>query len=403
MKIVMFSNLFHPVVSGSATQSQMLARELVKRGHQVSLMTAHVDPSTPSEESVMGVMVHRMPSIRLPALPIALNFPWLSITFTPANQGRIADLLRRYRPDVLHLHNHMFDMAFSAVRMKRNFNLPLVTTLHTVIKHSNPAYNLVLYPADRIFLKHSIINQSDQLLYPDQNIADYAAEAFNAAATHGSIVPYGIGLPTPSHTLAADLTQRFNLADKRVILSLGHLHEIRNRRDLIEALPYILKVHPNTVLLIVGTVATETPRQLAQKLGVEHAVIFAGAMPHDHVAAFLSLADMEAHWLNQEEPEKTSLGIASLEAMSAGVTILSAANINTYGAGVLKDGENLVMIRPQQPESLAQTIIDLLNDPTKRQRIGQQARQTIQQHFSWDSVCQHTVTSYQRAIDARRA
>ncbi|MDQ3817297.1 MAG: glycosyltransferase [Acidobacteriota bacterium] len=117
------------------------------------------------------------------------------------------------------------------------------------------------------------------------------------------------------------------------------LHEIRNRKDLIEALPGVLKKFPDTLLLVVGTVADQSPVQAARRLGISESVIFTGAVPHKEIPALLDLADIEAHWLTQDSPEKTSLGIASLEAMGAGKVVLSAANENTYGPGVLKNGE----------------------------------------------------------------
>ncbi|MEQ8675444.1 MAG: glycosyltransferase family 4 protein [Aggregatilineales bacterium] len=396
MKICMLSNLYPPIITGSSTQSAALARELVCLGHEVIFITAHVDKDTPSYESIEGVHVYRLPAFRLPKLGIALNFAWLSITFTPSNQRRINEIITKHQPDVLHLHNHMFDIAFSAVRMSRIFKIPVVLTIHTIIKHGNPLYNLLLYPLDQIMLRYLVINQVDNMILPDLNARRYVIEAFKVAPTYGDVIPYGISLPDkPSDDVAARLLEQYDLVDKRVILSLGHLHEIRNRHDLIRAMPDVLKEHPNTVLLIVGTVATESPKILAKQLGVDQAVIFAGAMPHDQIPAFLSIADLEAHWLNQDEPENTSLGIASLEAMSAGTTILAAANPDTYGKGMLKHDENIIIVEPHQPEELAQVIIDLLEDDTRRNRIGEKARQTIAKYFSWESVCQKTIAVYE--------
>lgn len=397
MKICMLSNLFPPVVSGSSTQCSLLSQELVKRGHEVCVVTARLTSDQPEQEVIAGVTVYRLPALRLPRMGIALNFPWLSYTFTPANQARLAQIIERHQPEVLHLHNHMLDLALSAVRMRDRFHIPLVVTLHTMIKHANPFYNLILYPADRIFLRLAVTNRSDVLVHPDVNIAEYSREAFGDRP--GALVPYGVSLPqTEVESMVAELKDRYNLHGKRVILSLGHVHEIRNRRDIIEALPTILEHFPETVVLIVGTVATDTPAALARKLGVEHAVIFTGAVPHVQIPAFLALADVEAHWLNQDDPEKTSLGIASLEAMGAGKTILAAANPDTYGRGLLRDGENIVLVRADNPAQLAQTIISLLGDDEKRRIIGEAARKTIEAHFSWNSVCQRTLEMYSNAI-----
>ena len=397
INVCMFSNLYPPVVSGSSTQTASLSRELARCGCQTVVITAKVTRDSKEYEEVDGVYVYRLPAIRLPKMPISLNFPWLSYTFTLRNLRHIENIIKQHSPDVLHLHNHMFDLALSAVLMHRRTKKPLVITIHTVIKHARNFYNLLLYPADRLFLKHLVINQADALICPDLNIKDYVRDAFGKS--DAALVPYGISLPeTPIDGLVERLMTKYHLDGKRVILSLGHVHEIRNRKDLIEALPGVLEVFPNTVLLIVGTVADDSPAVLARKLGLHESVIFTGHVPHSEVPAFLALADLEAHWLNQDVPQKTSLGIASLEAMGAGKVVLAAANENTYGQGVLRNGENIVFVEPGNPRQLARTIVELLSDEERCRAIGHRASQMVKEHFSWDSVCARTLDLYREVI-----
>jgi glycosyltransferase involved in cell wall biosynthesis len=392
----MFSNLYPPVYSGSATHTARLAKELARRGHLPVVITARVDPASPEHEEVAGVPIYRLPALRLPRLPIALNFPWLSLTFTPGNLRRIRAILDRHTPDVLHLHNHMFDLALSAVLFHSSRRRPLVVTLHTMIKHSRALYNTLLFPADRVLLKHLVVRRAQAVICPDENIRVYAHEAFGLP--NAPIVPYGIEVDPPPAGMVEALIRRHGLGGKRVILSLGHVHDIRNRKDLVAAMPQVLSAVPEAVLLIVGTEATPSTRQLAEELGVTGSVIFTGAVPHAEVAAFLALADLEAHWGNQDPPERTSLGIASLEAMSAGKVILAAANPDTYGPGLMRDGENLIITRPGDPAGLARTIIALLSDPARRAAIGERARQTIAEHFSWESVCARTLRVYEQTL-----
>ncbi len=400
LSICMFSNLYAPVVSGSSTQTAALARELVRRGHQVTVITAKIVPTSPDYEQVDGVHIYRLPAIRLPRLPIALNFPWLSYTFTTGNLRRIERIIKQHEVDILHCHNHMFDLALSAVLMQKKSGKPLFVTIHTVIKHARSLYNLLLYPADRLLLKHLVINQANVLICPDANIVEYVSEAFGRVKT--ALIPYGISLPEEAVTPEAieQLRAKYQLHSKRVILSLGHVHEIRNRKDLIEAFPAVLQAYPDTILLIAGTVATDFPGLLARRLGVADRVIFTGPVPYAEVPALLALADLEAHWLNQDEPGKTSLGIASLEAMAAGKVILAVANENTYGPGVLRNGENMLVVEPHNPARLAQTLIELLGDETRRRVIGLAARQTLKTRFSWDQVCASTVEVYERELAA---
>jgi glycosyltransferase involved in cell wall biosynthesis len=394
-RICMFSNLFPPVVSGSSTQTFALAREFARRGTEVAVITAKIIPQSEEYEFLEGVHIYRLPALRLPRMPLTFNFPWMSYTFTPGNLRRICEIVDDHRPDVLHLQNHMFDLAFAAALVSRTRQIPLVVTIHTILKHDRHLFNLLLFPLDRLILKPAIMDRAAEITCPDVNLRDYVEEVFGRSA---HIVPYGIEIPeTPQADMVARIRAKHNLAGKRVILSVGHVHAIRNRKDLVEAMPAILDEVPQAVLLIIGTVGDNTPRDLARKLGIRESVLFAGPVPHAEIPAYLALADMEAHWLSQDAPEKTSLGIASLEAMAAGKTILAAANEGTYGPGVLLDRENFVLVQADRPGDLAKVIVDLMRDADRRQAIGRNAKRTIQEHFTWDSVQAKMLNVYRRA------
>lgn len=389
----MFSNLYPPVVSGSSTQTSSLARELSARGHEVVVITAQPDEKSPAKEQTNGVTIYRLPSIRLPRMAVAFNFPWLTYTFTPSNLRKIQRIIDMHKPDIIHLHNHMFDLGLSAARLAKKNKIPAVVTLHTVFRHSSDFYNLFLLPIDRYILKSLVVDKMDQVLCPDFNILRYAKEVFGKKSP--IIVPYGIDMHMkPEADKMAEARARYNLDGKKVILSLGHIHEIRNRKDLVEALPDILKILPNTVLMMVGSISTGIPKQRAKELGVEHALIFTGPIAHEDIPSFLALADIEAHWLNQEEPERTSLGIASLEAMANGKTVLAAANPNTYGTGILVHNKNIVIVKPDQPKELAEIILSLLQNPSHCADIGDCARRVVVDNFSWDAVCEKTIQAY---------
>ncbi len=396
-RVCMFSNLYPPVVSGSSTQSSGLARELVKRGVEVSVITSKIDSMMPEYERSEGIHIYRLSSKILPKLELALNFPWLNYTLTPKNQRRIDDIIKKHRPEVLHLHNHMFDLAFSASMVRRRYKIPLVITIHTVIKHSRHVYNYLLYPADRILLRKTVIEQADLIICPDYNIRRYVEHAFKVK--NHIIIPYGIDrLELPSFEKLDRIEKKYGLKGKKIILSLGHVHELRNRIDLIEAMPSILKKIPTALLLIVGAVITDSPQKKVASLGIQNNVIFTGHVPHSDISAFMSLAEIEAHWLNQENPEETSLGIASLECMSFSKPIIAVANEDTYGKGVLKSDKNCIIARPNDPDYLADTITDLIIDEEKRHNIGRNACETIEKYFTWECICRKTLTAYEETI-----
>jgi glycosyltransferase involved in cell wall biosynthesis len=397
----MFSNLFPPVVSGSSTQSWHLSRHLAGRGCAVSVVTAKVTEDSSEFEVLEGVRVHRLTALRLPKLPIALNFPWLNWTITPGNSTRIRRILADERPDVLHLHNHMFDLAFAAVRASRTHARPLVVTMHTVIKHPNRLYDAILRPLDRVLLRKAVLDRCDGVICPDQNVVDYVQDAFRR--NDGVLVPYGIDFPEPDPAIVSLVRERHRLAGRRTIVSLGHVHVIRNRRDLIAAMPWVLRSIPDAVLVIVGAEQSMEPRRQAKELGLGDAVVFTGAVPHAEAVAFLSLADLEAHWLNQEPAVNTSLGVATLEAMAAGKVAVTSANLQTYGSGILADGENIVQAPRDAPERLAEILIGLLRDDERRRSIGARARATVDARFSWRAIGDQTLAAYAALLDPARS
>ena len=84
--------------------------------------------------------------------------------------------------------------------------------------------------------------------------------------------------------------------------------------------------------------------------------------------------------------------------MAAGRAVIAAANPDTYGRGVLRDGENVVIVERGRPDRLAAVLIGLLRDDARRERIGRAAHETVRQQFSWDAVCARTLDIYRGAM-----
>lgn len=390
--VCMFSNLYPPVSSGSSTQCAQLSRELARAGWKVVVITAKPDRQAPEHEQDGGVSVYRVPAVRLPRLPVALNTPWLFLTLSWANYRRIRAILDAHPPDVLHAHNHMFDLALFAALFARRLGKPLVLTVHTIIRHPAPWYDALLRLADQVLLKHLVVRRADRLICPDSLIQAYTREAFGEVRT--SLVPYGIGpLPEADPRQARALRQALGLGPGPVILSLGHLHATRNRRELVESLPELRKRFPDLKVLIVGDVGLPSIRDLAARLNVEGALILAGAVPHASLPEYLALADVEATWFDRRHPHQ-ALGIAAREAMAAGIAILTAADLDAFGSGVLRDGENVVSVDLQDRPDMLRRFIDLLENQELRNAIGARARETVRAHFAWRQVGERTAAVY---------
>lgn len=393
LTVLIISNLFPPVVSGSSIQSSRLARELVTQGNRVIVITAKIGDSQESHEINDTMEIFRIPSIGIPKMSITWNFPWIRWTLTLGNLKLLNSVVKKYKPDIIHLHNHMFDLALSAAYLRWKYKIPLVITIHTIVQHPNRTYNAILCAFDRIFLKKIVVNPADMIICPEKTIFRYVRASFNNENV--IIIPYGIDIIKDGDTsYCQTLINDHNLKGKKIFLSLGHVHEIRDRKDIIEAMPDILQVFPDFILLIVGDVGTEKPRILAKMLGVEKNVIFTGAVPHSVVPSLFAISEMNGQWFKTSNPQSKTLGIAALEAMSAGKVVIGTADADVYGEKILINNENVILTNPGEPHNLARIIIELLRDDNLRKIIGSNASRTIKENFSWTRVGERTVQLY---------
>ena len=391
----MFSNLFPPVVSGSSTFTWDLSRNLVQRGHQVTVVTAQVE-NVAKHEIVEGVRVFRLPAIRLPRLPITYNFKWMTYTFTPRNLSRLEALFAQEQFDVIHQQNHIFDTILSSTRMARRHSLPLILTVHTPVEHPNPLFNAVLTGLDAI-ARRVIFDKADGVISAGTGGKDYIESRHRISSP--IIIPYGIEVAQPRQEDIRILKQRFGLGDGPVILSLGHVNRLRNRVDLIQAMPLVLQRFPTARLLIVGGIDVQEPLQLVQQLGLDNSVTFTGAVPHDQIPALFALSTVEAATFNTTR--YPGPGIAHMEAMAAGLPVI-ATEVGPQSSFNLHNWENAVLLPPNRPKVMAEALIRLLSDEELRRRIGENARQTMAQNCSWDAVCEAHITLYRKTIEQYR-
>tara|TARA_R110001583_G_scaffold178083_2_gene333776 strand:+ start:1233 stop:2363 length:1131 start_codon:yes stop_codon:yes gene_type:complete len=374
-----------------------LAKKLSNLGHKVIVVTAKLNQDDLDCEHIDGFIVYRLNSRKLPKMKISLNFPWLNSMFSIHNIRVVKKLIGLHGVDVIHVHNHMFDSALIGSLVSFVLKVPFVLTIHTIIKHNNPIFNLILGAFDRGLLKWLVVRRARAVICPDSNVLYYLKESFRRSK--GSLIPYGIDPRRKvSQREVQAIRDEYSLGIKKVILSLGHLHALRDRKDLIAAMPEILKQHPDTVLLIVGAVTINDPIDQVSALGLKKDVLFAGAQPHERIPAFLELCELEAHWLNQDEPSRTSMGIASMEAMSYGRAVVAAANPMSFGEGILASGENIVIVAPHDPDGLAAIVSDLLADDVRRTSIADNAATTATKHFNWESVAKQTLDVYHEAL-----
>jgi len=147
---------------------------------------------------------------------------------------------------------------------------------------------------------------------------------------------------------------------------------------LVKAIPLVRKKHEEAKFLIKGAGPLENYlKRLSEKLGVSNSVRFAGLVPHDRVAQYLSSADI---YVSTSFMDSTSVSL--LEAMACGL-----APVVTDIAGNrewIEDGQNGFLFPPRDSEALAEKINELIEIPRLRKSFGKKCVQIITQKATWD-------------------
>jgi glycosyltransferase involved in cell wall biosynthesis len=133
---------------------------------------------------------------------------------------------------------------------------------------------------------------------------------------------------------------------------------------------------------------------LAAGLDVGDRVRFTGALSHEDALA--ELARCHVHVMpSSREP----FGVAHIEAMAAGVPAIVGEG--TGAEDIVRAGEGAIPVRPGDVGALTRALDALVSDEDRRQRLGEAARRTVEQHFTWRRCGARTVAAYSAARKKR--
>lgn len=394
MRIALVNNFFPPRASGSAHLTEELAARLVRAGHDVLVLTA-AWRGAPADEARDGYRVRRLPSATLPKLKFAFNFD-VVFTASPRNLGRVFRILDEFAPDVLHQHGQFFDLTWMSSLWARRRRVPTVLSVHTRLEHPNRLYGAVMWLADVTVVRACMALSRPTVVVMDRLMHAYIRSRYRIPDDRMAPIPVGVDPRRFDGGDGARVREEHGLGDRPVILSVGHVIPIRNRLTLVRAMPCVLERLPEAVLVVVGAVYDDRFLAVADELGLAEHVVLTDAVPKDDVPAYVAAADVEVHDL-----EGIGLGMASLEVMAAGVPTIAAVRPDNFLDVELESGRNVLLVPPEDPVALADTIVEVLGDPELARGVGAGQQALIRKHFAFDVVAARHMDLYERLAEGR--
>ena len=377
-------------------------------GADVTVLTLAGGDDPPGTAMVEGVPVQRLPAdaglLDRALKPIGerlFHYRYF-LTLLP----RYALAIRQHRPDILHVeaaYPHGVAAALAAPRV------PLALTLQGADVMSEPAYDYGYgrFARVRRLLKW-VFGRAALVRGDSEQIRDLAVR-LGCKPDKATAVPYNITWSSfppdgvaPAHFRAEcrhEVARRHDLApDAPLILSLGRLHPFKGVEYLVRAAPAILAAEPRARILISGPSRSTAKfgdygtylAKLASDLGVDHAIVFTGAIPHDQTQRYFAAADALAipsvvEAFNRVLVEGAAVGTPGVVTATTGVADYAG-----------RAGSALV-VAPESAEAIGQAVTNLLSDPALRARMSSAAL-AFAQDFSPDRIAARLLALYQYAL-----
>jgi glycosyltransferase involved in cell wall biosynthesis len=329
--------------------------ERLARRHEVHVFALHHYPE-PCTYPLLGALVHDVGRV---AGPPGLRRFRLRSRFTWA--------LQAHGPfDVLHAYGGM-PAGLVATQAGRQAGIPVVVTFDSgeFVACDDIQYGLQRRWIDRRAIAYTI-HAAARITVATEYMARLAA-AHGAQAT---VVPIGID------TRAFPPATRDQNALPWRLLRIASLNRVKDYQTLLQALARIVDRGLDVHLDVVGEDTLDGAVQaLSRTLRLDSRVTFLGFQPTDQLAAIY---------------QRAHLHVTSSRHEAAGVVMLETAStcLATVGTavGYVADWspKRAVAVPVQNPDALANAIVDLLHDAPRRQRIASAAREwTVAHDADW--------------------
>jgi glycosyltransferase involved in cell wall biosynthesis len=273
----------------------------------------------------------------------------------------------------------------------RELRMPVVTTLHTVLRDPGDEQRRVMRELARL---------STRLVVMSERGRGFLRDIYHVDDGKIDVIPHGIpDLPFADSRLFKD---EFSLAGRQVVLTFGLLSPNKGIEYALRALPGIIREFPDLVYVVLGQTHPNLLRdegeayrlglkRLAKELGVQkHVVFFNRFVEIDELMRFIGATDIYlTPYLTETQITSGTLAYA----FGAGNAVVSTPY---WHAAELLAHERGTLVPFRDSPAIAAAVIALLRDEPRRESLRRNAYQ-LGREMTWNRVAHRYVQSFEQA------
>lgn len=294
-------------------------------------------------------------------------------------------LVRKWKPDVVHLHTAWFWPIARAIR--EHTNTPLVYTVHSLDRAEYEIGDFVTHWDTQ----ETVIGAADRVIALSRDERELITKYCPEARERVRIVGNGID----DSAAARAVVKRKRQNDSPVVLYSGRFVDRKGIRELFQAIPRVLNCVPNVRFVFAGGYGT------ADQIGAawldeslqpyRDQIHFTGWLTPNKVSEWYRCADILVmpSWY---EP----FGMVILEGMLHGLPI--AATSVGGPVDILEHERNALLFLPRDVEALTDAILQLVSKPELRDRLGREAAKEVRRNWLWPKVVEKMHRVYREVV-----
>lgn len=365
-KTVTFGNTFtnmrigivcYPTFGGSGVLATELGKALAQKGHMVHFIT--YQQPVRLNGFIPNIFYHE---VQVPTYPL-FDYP----PYETALASTMVDVIKNNHLDLLHVHYAIphASAAYMAKQIlkKEGKEIPVITTLHGT--------DITLVGKDKTYspVVAFSINQSDAITAVSENLRDETYRTFTIEKEIQVIYNF-VDVERFSRKPIDAFKKVIAPNGERILLHASNFRKIKRVQDVVKIFAEVQKQLPSKLLFVGDGPERSTAEDLAREIGVFDEIRFVGKQ--EQMEDILAIADL---FLLTSEYE--SFGLAALEAMAAGVPVVST------DAGGLREinvnGETGYMASVGDVETMSKQAVHILRDDATlngfKQRAANYAKQ----------------------------
>lgn len=368
LRILTLCYEFRPLGGGGARVAESLIEMMLARGDEIDLVTmAYRD--LPRLERCGRLTIHRIPCGRR---AIAICHPHEMLLYILRALPIVLKLVRERRPEINHTH-FIFPDGVLAMVLARTRGLKYIVTAHgSDVPGYNPDRFKLLHRLLRP-LWHAVVHNTESVICPSEYLKRLLLDS--APEARCQVIPNGINVMRYSPG---------GVRRKRILV-VSRMVERKGVQFLLQALAGL--EHEYEVCIVGDGPYLPDLRSLAADLGVT--VTFTGFLDNEtrQIRELLETSSLFVFTSSRE-----NFPIVLLEAMAAGLCIVTSDDTGCQEVV----GDAAVKIPSEDASAIRTVLVELMQDPARREALGLAARARAEDFFTDDRIADQYRRTYQR-------